>query len=90
MLNFSFSKRFDFWQEKKRAMLYYCFTLHVLIKSSQRPQGWANDQQKCVNSILEALKKITYEFKREFLPNFKVKNAAVNGLPQEGYPAVRT
>ena len=68
----------------------YCFILHVLIQPSQRPQGCANDRQKFVNPRVKALKNITYRFKREFLLNFKVKNAAVNHLPQEGHPAVRT
>ena len=75
---------------KKRAMLDYCFTLQVLIQPSQRPQGCANDRQKCFNSRDKALKNITFNFKRELLQNFKVNDAAVNHLPQEGYPAVRT
>ena len=49
------------------------------------PQGCASDQQKCVDSIVKALKNITFRFKRDFLQNFKVKNTAVNLLPQEGY-----
>ena len=72
---------------KKRAMLDYCFILHALIQLSQRPQdpqGCASDQQKCVDSIVKALKSITFRFKRDFLQNFKVKNTAVNLLPQEG------
>ena len=44
------------WQ-KKRAMLDYCLTVHVLIQLSQCPQTCANDQQKCVNSRVKALKK---------------------------------
>ena len=59
-------------------MLYYCFTLHVLIQPSQRPQGYANNQTKCVHSRVKALKNITYSFKREFLNNFKIKNALGN------------
>ena len=66
------------------------FTLHVLPQPSQRSRRCANDQQKCVNLSVKALKNKTYWFKREFLQNFKVKNAAVNHLPQKGPPAVKT
>ena len=66
------------------------FTLHVLPQPSKRPRRCANDQQKCVNFSVKALKNKTYWFKREFLQNFKVKNAAVNHLPQKGPPAVKT
>ena len=54
-------------------MLEYCFTLHVLIQLSQRSQGCANDQQKCVSSRVKALKNRSYRIKRELLQNFKVK-----------------
>ena len=50
-------------------MLDYCFTVHALIQSSQRPQGCANDQQKCVNARVKALKIVNYRFKLELLQN---------------------
>ena len=62
-------------------MLDYCFTLHVLVQPSKRLQGGANDQQKCVHSRVKK-QNITYWLKREFLQTFKVKNSAVNRLPQ--------
>ena len=67
-----------------------CCLLYVLTQPSQRPRRCANDQQKCVNLSVKALKNITCWFKREFPQNFKVKNAPVNHLPQEYSPAVKT
>lgn len=54
-------------------MLNYHFTLHVLIQSSQPPQGCENDAWKRVNSRVKALKSTNYRVKHELLQNLGEK-----------------